>query len=65
MNTPIHSINIDINSFSEAADLFNYASRRINPKITKELQKTANHDFWLHVRNQALDAMNTLKDLKA
>lgn len=64
MKTPIHSINIDINSFSEAADLFNYASRRINPQIATELKKPANSEFWTHVRNQALEAMNVLKDVE-
>ncbi|GEM_PF-5389457 len=55
MKTPIHNINIDINTYQEAKELFDYATR-------KEGQTSSS--FWLHVRNQALDAMNVLKDLE-
>jgi hypothetical protein len=53
--TPIHSINIDINSYDEAKELFDYATRKAH---------LSGSDFWLHVRNQALEAMNLLKHLE-
>jgi hypothetical protein len=54
--TPIHSINIDVSSYEEAKDLFDYAGRRAS--------KDKNRAFWVSVRNQAVTAMNILKDLE-
>ncbi|MEZ8102207.1 hypothetical protein [Vibrio bivalvicida] len=56
MKTPIHSINIDVNTYSEAKELFDYATRKVSQ---------TGSNFWLHVRNQSLEAMNTLKHLEA
>jgi hypothetical protein len=55
MKTPIHSINIDVHTYAEAKELFDYATRKAS--------KT-NSSFWLHVRNQSIEAMNTLKHLE-
>jgi hypothetical protein len=56
MKTPIHSINIDVNTYAEAKELFDYATRKASQ---------TDSSFWLHVRNQSLEAMNTLKHLEA
>ncbi|MEZ8744146.1 hypothetical protein AB4189_12075 [Vibrio sp. 10N.286.49.E1] len=55
MKTPIHSINIDVNTYTEAKELFDYASRKADQ---------TNSSFWLHVRNQSLEAMNLLKEVE-
>ncbi|WP_175443190.1 hypothetical protein [Vibrio sonorensis] len=55
METPVHSINLDVNTYAEAKELFDYASRKTNQ---------TGSCFWLHVRNQALEAMNVLKGLE-
>ncbi|MEZ9799606.1 hypothetical protein [Vibrio coralliirubri] len=55
MKTPIHSININVNTYTEAKELFDYATRKAS--------KT-NSSFWLHVRNQSLEAMNLLKEVE-
>ncbi|MDE1351893.1 hypothetical protein L9W80_17245 [Vibrio aestuarianus] len=66
MGTPIHSINIDVNTYAEAKELFDYATRRATPKVNAclSLEKQTNQSFWLHVRNQSLEAMNLLKEVE-
>lgn len=55
MKTPIHSINIDVHTYAEAKELFDYATRKASK---------SNSSFWLHVRNQSLEAMNLLKEVE-
>ncbi|WP_159739241.1 hypothetical protein [Vibrio atypicus] len=55
MKAPIHSISINVNTYSEAKELFDYATRKASQ---------TGSSFWLHVRNQSLEAMNTLKHLE-
>jgi hypothetical protein len=66
METQIYSINIDVNTYEEAKELFDYATRRVTPKVNAclSLEKQANQSFWGHVRNQSLEAMNVLKHLE-
>lgn len=45
-------------SYAEAKDLFNYAERRISSK------DDVHREFWLGVRNNAISAMNELKNLE-
>ena len=66
MKTPIHSINIDVNTYAEAKEIFDYATRRVTPKVNAclSLEKQTNQSFWMHIRNQSLEAMNALKHLE-